>query len=88
MIQGITATVYVSDMDRAVDFYTQTLGLPLSERWGNEYASIDLGKGRQSACIPRIARTAPRLGATALFKSASPWTGRSMRSSGNFSRGE
>jgi catechol 2,3-dioxygenase-like lactoylglutathione lyase family enzyme len=45
MIQGITATIYVSDMDRSVDFYTNTLGLPLAGRWGNEYASIDLGKG-------------------------------------------
>jgi len=45
MIQGITATVYVSDMDRAVDFYTKTLGLPLAGRWGDEYAGIDLGKG-------------------------------------------
>jgi len=45
MIHGITATIYVSEMDRAVDFYTKTLGLPLAGRWGDEYASIDLGKG-------------------------------------------
>jgi catechol 2,3-dioxygenase-like lactoylglutathione lyase family enzyme len=45
MVQGITATIYVSDMDRAVDFYTKTLGLPLAGRWGDEYAGIDLGKG-------------------------------------------
>jgi catechol 2,3-dioxygenase-like lactoylglutathione lyase family enzyme len=32
-------------MDRAVDFYTNVLGLPLSGRWGDEYAGIDLGKG-------------------------------------------
>jgi catechol 2,3-dioxygenase-like lactoylglutathione lyase family enzyme len=45
MIQNITATIYVSNMDRAVEFYTKTLGLPLSGRWGDHYASIDLGSG-------------------------------------------
>jgi catechol 2,3-dioxygenase-like lactoylglutathione lyase family enzyme len=45
MIQNITATIYVSNMDRAVDFYTKTVGLPLSGRWGDHYASIDLGRG-------------------------------------------
>jgi len=45
LISGITATIYVSDMDRAVAFYTEILGLPLSERWDNEYAAIDLGRG-------------------------------------------
>lgn len=45
MIQGINATIFVSDMDRAVDFYTNVLGLPLAGRWGNHWASIDLGKG-------------------------------------------
>ena len=45
MIDNITATIYVSNMDRAVEFYTQTLGLPLAGRWGDFYASIDLGNG-------------------------------------------
>ena len=45
MIQSITATIYVSNMDRAVDFYTKTLGMPLAARWGDHYASIDLGRG-------------------------------------------
>ena len=52
MIQGITATIFVSDMDRSVDFYTKTLGLPLAGRWGNEYASIDLGKGAAISLHP------------------------------------
>ena len=30
MIQGITTTIYVPDMGRAVHFYTNTLGLPLA----------------------------------------------------------
>ncbi len=45
MIEGGTPTVYVSNMDRAVEFYTQTLGLKLAGRYGDEYASVDAGKG-------------------------------------------
>jgi predicted enzyme related to lactoylglutathione lyase len=39
-MKGITITVMVSDMDRAVAFYTQTLGLPLHQRYGDHYAEI------------------------------------------------
>jgi len=45
MIHGGNATIYVSDMDRAVEFYTGTLGLRLENRYGNEWASIDAGAG-------------------------------------------
>ena len=45
MIQGGNATIYVSDMDRAVTFYTETLGLKLKDRYGNEWAAIDAGDG-------------------------------------------
>lgn len=45
MIRSVSATIYVTDMNRAVEFYTQTLGLPLAGRWGDFYASIDLGRG-------------------------------------------
>ena len=38
-------TVYVSDMDRSVRFYTETLGLRLAYRFGNSWASIEVGKG-------------------------------------------
>ena len=62
MIQGITATIYVSDMDRAVDFYTKTLGLPLAGRWGNEYASIDLGKGAAIGLHPAKGPHSPKPG--------------------------
>jgi catechol 2,3-dioxygenase-like lactoylglutathione lyase family enzyme len=63
MIQGITATIYVSDMNRAVDFYTKTLGLPLAGRWGDEYASIDLGKGAAIGLHPSKGPNAPKPGA-------------------------
>jgi catechol 2,3-dioxygenase-like lactoylglutathione lyase family enzyme len=62
MIQSITATIYVSDMDRAVDFYTQILGLPLAGRWGNEFASIDLGKGVAIGLHPSKSPHSPKPG--------------------------
>jgi catechol 2,3-dioxygenase-like lactoylglutathione lyase family enzyme len=45
MISGGTATIYVSDMERAVRFYTETLGLKLMYRGGPGYTAIDGGKG-------------------------------------------
>jgi catechol 2,3-dioxygenase-like lactoylglutathione lyase family enzyme len=45
MIQGGTPTIYVSDMERAVTFYTETLGLKLLEREDDDWASIDAGDG-------------------------------------------
>lgn len=45
MITGGNATIYVSDMDRAVRFYTDTLGLKLQNRAGDFWAQIDAGGG-------------------------------------------
>jgi len=45
MIHGGNATVYVSDMDRSVRFYTETLGLKLKQRFGNFWAEVDAGPG-------------------------------------------
>lgn len=58
LILGGTPNVYVSDLDRAVAFYTQTLGLKLFMRAGNEYASVDAGRGFHVACT-RPDPTAP-----------------------------
>ena len=44
MIDGGNATVFVKDMDRAVAFYTETLGLPLRFRAGNHWAEVQAGK--------------------------------------------
>jgi catechol 2,3-dioxygenase-like lactoylglutathione lyase family enzyme len=44
MIHGGNATVYVSDLDRAIAFYTQALGLKLRMRAANHWAEIDAGK--------------------------------------------
>jgi predicted enzyme related to lactoylglutathione lyase len=45
MISGGVATVFVSDMDRAVKFYTEVLGLKLEYRFGNHWASIKAPSG-------------------------------------------
>ena len=45
MISGGNATVFVSNMDNAVKFYTEVLGLRLTNRFGDAWATIDAGKG-------------------------------------------
>jgi catechol 2,3-dioxygenase-like lactoylglutathione lyase family enzyme len=45
MISGGNVTVLVSDMDAAVNFYTNVLGLKLTNRFGNHWATVDAGKG-------------------------------------------
>ncbi|MCH8806755.1 MAG: VOC family protein [Planctomycetes bacterium] len=44
-IRGGNATIFVSDMDRAVRFYTETLGLNLQYRADDHFAMIDAGGG-------------------------------------------
>ncbi|MEM7205707.1 MAG: VOC family protein [Planctomycetota bacterium] len=39
-IQGGNATVYVSDLDRAIDFYTVTLGLELRLKASDHWAEV------------------------------------------------
>jgi catechol 2,3-dioxygenase-like lactoylglutathione lyase family enzyme len=45
MITGGNATVFVSNMDNAVRFYTEILGLRLTNRFGDHWATVDAGKG-------------------------------------------
>src|SRR5438270_484894 len=40
MIEGGSVTIYVSDMERAIGFYTGTLGLRLMYRGGPGYAAV------------------------------------------------
>lgn len=61
MIHGGVATLYVSDMDRAVSFYTETLGLSLVQRWGDKWASIDAGDGLTLGLHP-MSEHAPKPG--------------------------
>jgi catechol 2,3-dioxygenase len=43
MIAGGNATVYVADMDAAIEFYTSALGLKLSNRFGQQWATVEAG---------------------------------------------
>ena len=45
MISGGNATVLVSNMDNAVRFYTEVLGLRLAERYDDHWATVDAGRG-------------------------------------------
>ena len=45
MINDGQVTVYVSDMDRAVKFYTDVLDLKLVLRAGDHYAQVQAGDG-------------------------------------------
>src|ERR1700674_1281181 len=44
MFSNGNATIFVSDMDRSVNFYTRILGLKLAQRFGNHWASVEAGK--------------------------------------------
>jgi catechol 2,3-dioxygenase-like lactoylglutathione lyase family enzyme len=45
MISGGNVTVLVSNMDAAVDFYTNVLAMKLTSRFDNHWATVDAGKG-------------------------------------------
>ncbi|HTV55099.1 MAG TPA: VOC family protein [Terriglobia bacterium] len=45
MISGGNVTVFVSNMDTAVQFYSEVLGLKLANRFGNDWATVEAGKG-------------------------------------------
>jgi catechol 2,3-dioxygenase-like lactoylglutathione lyase family enzyme len=53
MITGGNATIYVSDMDRAVRFYVDVLGLKLARRYGNHWAEIQAGPSLVLGLHPR-----------------------------------
>ena len=52
MIKGANATVFVSDLDRAVQFYRDVLGLKLQFQAGKEFAQFDAGSGTMIALHP------------------------------------
>jgi catechol 2,3-dioxygenase-like lactoylglutathione lyase family enzyme len=43
MLSGGLPQIFVSDMDRAVKFYTEVLGMNLEYRFGNHWASLRTG---------------------------------------------
>jgi catechol 2,3-dioxygenase-like lactoylglutathione lyase family enzyme len=56
MISGGHATIFVSNMDRAVQFYTETLGMKLTNRFGDNWATVDAGPGLTIGLHPASAR--------------------------------
>ncbi len=45
MISGGNATIIVADMDRSIRFYTEVMGLRLTNRFGNDWATVSGGEG-------------------------------------------
>lgn len=43
MLSGGNATIFVSDMDKAIDFYTNVLGMELRMRAENHWAEVQAG---------------------------------------------
>jgi uncharacterized protein (TIGR00369 family) len=52
-LRGGCPTLPVADFDRAVAFYTETLGLTLLVRFGDEWACLDAGDGLFIGLVPR-----------------------------------
>jgi predicted enzyme related to lactoylglutathione lyase len=45
MVSDGNATIFVSDMDRSIRFYTEVLGIKLTNRFGNDWATVTAGPG-------------------------------------------
>lgn len=73
-ITGGMPTIFVSDMDAAVRFYTEALGLKLLERYGGHWASIDGGHGLTIGLHPASAQNpAGRAGSMTIgFRTSEP----------------
>src|SRR5437867_1854249 len=55
-ITGGLPTIFVGNMDAAVRFYTEALGLKVLERYGEHWASIDCGLGLTIGLHPASAQ--------------------------------
>jgi catechol 2,3-dioxygenase-like lactoylglutathione lyase family enzyme len=44
MFSSGVATIFVTDMDRSIHFYTEVLGLGLTQRFGNHWAQVEAGR--------------------------------------------
>jgi catechol 2,3-dioxygenase-like lactoylglutathione lyase family enzyme len=66
MFSSGNVTVFVTNMDRAVKFYTETLGLKLAYRFGDNWASVELGKGLTIGLHPASAESPKGRGGMAI----------------------
>lgn len=66
MFSSGNVTVPVSDMDRAVRFYSEVLGLKLAYRFGGHWASLELGKGLTIGLHPASSETPRSKGGMAI----------------------
>ena len=68
MYSSGNVTIYVTNMDRAVRFYTEALGLKLAYRFGDHWASVEVGKGLTiglhpaESVQPGISKNSPSIG--------------------------
>ena len=53
MVSGGNATIIVADVDRSIRFYTEVLGLKLTNRFGNDWATVSAGEGLTIGIHPR-----------------------------------
>lgn len=56
MISGGNATIIVSNMDRSIQFYTLILGLKLTNRFGDDWATVSAGEGLMIGLHPASAK--------------------------------
>jgi catechol 2,3-dioxygenase-like lactoylglutathione lyase family enzyme len=57
LLSGGHAIVYVSNMDAGIRFYTETLGLKLTNRFDDHLATVEIGRSLVLAIHPRTAHT-------------------------------
>ena len=56
MISAGNATIIVSDMDKSIQFYTDILGLKLTNRFGYDWATVSAGEGLTIGIHPASAK--------------------------------
>ena len=56
MVSGGNATIIVADMDRSIKFYTEVLGLKLTNRFGDDWATVCAGAGLTIGIHPASAK--------------------------------
>ena len=59
LISGASPTIFVTDLDGAVRFYNETLGLEIAFRAGPHFCMIDAGGGCQIGLHPPGTNTPP-----------------------------